>query len=309
MAGPSGDVEIPSKYMFFMADGKVHGNEGRLIKSFSGADGKALQKNKKTLYVLTSEDSERDLKGKVAGIGTLGTIEFLHMVTKDVVDLPQKKRMNSPGSNASDTLGPYDRPKKDNVWHVEHQAKKIMWGSAWSEVGGRVEGDVSSNRETAPKATDVYPMTWHGMPTEYYEDLFQSYGLMGMIHFTGADPILPLTCVRLKTSCLTFVPTQELKVALETETIARIFQLMQDPKDVLFEPALLELMKPAEAKPPATSSTKKDKDKASTETVSKNDDEGETGDKAKKTVGKVGKKAQDLLNKLQSLDDGEEEDQ
>ena len=48
-SGQEGIVEIPPKVIFFLADGKVHGNESRLFKGLVADNGKAIAKNKQAL--------------------------------------------------------------------------------------------------------------------------------------------------------------------------------------------------------------------------------------------------------------------
>ena len=60
-------MEIPPKVIFFLADGKVHGNESRLFKGLVADNGKAIAKNKKALYLFTSESSEAEWRGRLTG--------------------------------------------------------------------------------------------------------------------------------------------------------------------------------------------------------------------------------------------------
>ena len=62
-----GHVEIPDNCIFFLADGKVHGNEHKLTKGLVDDANKAITKTKKTLYMFTSEASEAEWRGKMQG--------------------------------------------------------------------------------------------------------------------------------------------------------------------------------------------------------------------------------------------------
>lgn len=130
---------MPEGHLFFMMDGKTHGNEGKLVKAFASSEGKALSKSKKTLYFITSEDSERVSKEKVVGIGTINTIEFCHVLSLDSINLPKKDRLHGDGTNAGDIIGTFDRVPKNQNWHVKHASKATLygggpcawWGAAW----------------------------------------------------------------------------------------------------------------------------------------------------------------------------------
>ena len=62
-----GHAEIPSNCIFFLADGKVHGNEHKLTKGLVDDASKSIPKIKKTLYMFTSESSEAEWRGKMQG--------------------------------------------------------------------------------------------------------------------------------------------------------------------------------------------------------------------------------------------------
>ena len=61
-------MEIPPNVVFFLADGKVHGNELKLTKGLVDENGKAIAKTKRKLYMFTSEASEAEWRGKMQGV-------------------------------------------------------------------------------------------------------------------------------------------------------------------------------------------------------------------------------------------------
>ena len=159
--------------------------------------GTVLPKHKRQLFIVTTEESERETKEKVTGIATLNTTEFLYIVSKDVFSVPHKKRLHSQGSNATDMLGPFDRPKRSQVWQVKQKNKPELYGGALVPCGGRVEGDPGPEVDPGPKQDEYVPVTWHSAPAELYEEVAHSYNLSGFWHLTACDPILPLVAVRL----------------------------------------------------------------------------------------------------------------
>lgn len=118
-AGAGADVdEVPSGFLYILRDGRVHDNTPKLLKCFANEKGKAMEKQKRTIYVSTTEESERTIKSRVKGIGTLQTTEFVTLVSKDNLDVTVKDRLHCAGTNAGDTMGPFSRPDKKSVWQV-----------------------------------------------------------------------------------------------------------------------------------------------------------------------------------------------
>ena len=88
-----------------MLDRSPH-NGPALSKAFSDAKGKVLKKVKSSFYVQTSEQSERLVKQRVKGIGTLSTVQGMTVFTNKTLDLLPKDHLHCNGSNCCDFLGP-----------------------------------------------------------------------------------------------------------------------------------------------------------------------------------------------------------
>ena len=105
---------IPSGFAYFMLNGHVHGHEGRLMKGFTNSAGKLLGKQKRLIFHATTEESEKLAKDRISGTGTINTIEFCWIVTRNELSVPEKKQLHATNrSNRSDTIGPFDRPVKN----------------------------------------------------------------------------------------------------------------------------------------------------------------------------------------------------
>ena len=109
---------VPSGFLFILRDGRVHENTQKLLKIFANDNGKMMEKSKRTLYVTTTEESERTVKERVKGIATLQTTEFVTLVTNETLDVALKDRLHCQGTNSSDSMGWFSRPAKDAVWQV-----------------------------------------------------------------------------------------------------------------------------------------------------------------------------------------------
>ena len=239
----SPDDTFPKGHLFVMMDGKAHSNGDKMVKAFLDNAGKNMPKHRKQLYQMTTEASERETKERLGGIGTVPTIEFVNLLTAETLCVESKKRLNCLGSNASDCLGPFERPKKTDLWHVKQSAKASLYGPALVEVGGKVEGDAGADKDPAPKANEMVPFSYHTIPTSAYEEYAHSYNSNGFWHLTATDTILPMLAVRKKLPYVGFCFTQEHVEALEKACINEIFKAMQDPKDPLYEPELAKLLR------------------------------------------------------------------
>ena len=100
-------------------------------KAFTDGEGKTMPKHSRQIYALTTEESERDTKQRLHGIATLSTVEHIALVSKETLSMPAKKRKHCTGTNANDMLGPFDRPKQDELWKVPHAKKPKLYGAAF----------------------------------------------------------------------------------------------------------------------------------------------------------------------------------
>ena len=131
-------VEVPSSCIFFLFDGHVHGNQNKLLKWFTGPDGKWLPKSCQTMYLTTSQESEQAKRARCKGTATISQVEFLHLVTAQTLDVPEKDRLHFPGmSTLGDAIGPFDVPAgtEDFVWKVLHGDKPKLFAGGYVQCG------------------------------------------------------------------------------------------------------------------------------------------------------------------------------
>ena len=301
LAAAGGSTEMPPRHLFMIMDGKMHSHPDKILKHFTGTDGKALAKVRKQLYLQTSEESERATKQRMSGVGSLGTVEHLVLVSKATVDLPVKPHIKVPGTTSSDFLGPFARPPVADLWRVKQCEKTTLYGNAITLVSGRVEGDPGADEDPGPRPNTLVPFSWHTVPTEVYEELIHSFGLVGIWHLTACDPVLPLACIKNKKTYLGFGYTDAHVTALREEIVNRVFQAMQDVADPLYEKDLAELVQAVGGEDTTHPTTAQEKP------VPKKDTK--TGSKEKcKTVPKGKATHTSLLERLQQLDDGDDEE-
>ena len=157
--------QIPEKAAFFFIDRNL-GSAGNASKAFVDDGGKVIPKVKTQLYVLTTEQSERQVKARVKGIATLSTMLSMNVFSQKTLEVVAKDHLHVPGSTASDCLGPFERTPPESLWKVKHASKSDLLGKALIAVGGTVDGDPGPEVDPGPKPSSMVPFCWHGLPTE-----------------------------------------------------------------------------------------------------------------------------------------------
>ncbi len=234
--------EIPKNAVFFVFDGQVHGNELKLMRALADNTGKALNKEKRTVFVTTTEASLRKRRQRVRGAVPITCVEFLHIVTGKLVTLPEKDRLNMPGTTQSDFLGPFDVPDNESVWRVPSKQKTAIYGSAMVDVGGSIPGDDPA-ADPAPKPSEMTPLTFGTNSDKLYEELDHLANCAGWVDLTCLDEKLAMLCIRNQKPYLGYCPT-ELHMTLLRERIEeKVFEAFQTTGDKLYEVQFADVMK------------------------------------------------------------------
>ena len=251
---------IPTGHIYFLMDGHVHGNEARMLKCFQTASGKAIPKHKQTIYSTTTQKSESGRKDKVRGTASVSQVEFIHMVTKDVLAVPDIKRLHQEDSTQGDLIGPYDVPSKTDptVWKVKHKAKTTLYGAGIGQCGGQAMSGVQVDaNDKGPAGTDTVPFTYFGRNPKQYAELGHSYCVDSWLDLTGNDGTLAAVCVKQGKAYCGVCFTQEHKDGLQEHIINQIFRSFQTNGDPLYQPELATLLGQSKA-PPAKPTPKAD---------------------------------------------------
>ena len=171
---------------------------------------------KKQLFVMLSEDCLKQRRARVRGAATLHQVEFLYMLSREPLMLPEKKRIHYNGTNKGDLVGFVNLPEWETAWALTFDEKKKLYGKHRVAVGGPScdddddeddvdmgaadDGDVpptvpstaTSTSTTVSTSngrlgTDIEPVFYQAMPVEFYEDLMSSCFLSDVIHLTAGD--------------------------------------------------------------------------------------------------------------------------
>eukprot|EP00959_Pyramimonas_sp_CCMP1952_P079847 1669497-Pyramimonas_sp.AAC.1 len=90
-----------------MLDGKKAGaTQGTLIGAFTNNEGKQVAKHTHTVHVYAEEETLAKRRGRVRGSASLDQMERAYMITRDIFEVPDKKRKHFPGSSRGNIIGP-----------------------------------------------------------------------------------------------------------------------------------------------------------------------------------------------------------
>ena len=245
----SSDGELVSGDLYLMWDAKRHGNEAALLKPFSKAGEKAMTKERQTLYVIYEEASLSARRGAVRGMATIQQVEFVHIVSKSVVEGEERKRTHYAGTTHGDTLGPVTLPDPKTLWLLPFGDKKKLYGHARMDVGGPTPGAEGSQ---APQrfADSLEPVGYHTKPEHLYDELDVAYGAKGWLDLTALDETIALMCIKKRKPYFGCVLTQFHLEALTHRIMAKIIELFTVESSGITQPELI-------AKLPASKQPKK----------------------------------------------------
>ena len=168
----------------------------------------ARQENlfKLSTHVMISEDSLKERRSRVRGVGALKQLTGLHAFMYGETNIPEKSRIVFSGSNMGDVLGPVGFQKWSESWKVPIDVKKAMYGDNIRPVGGRNPGDDGGDGDDDDNANDAAtaaaasaededddknrpnfqvetssgkkkaePAFWWALPEKYYKEVKHSY--------------------------------------------------------------------------------------------------------------------------------------
>ena len=166
---------MPNNCIFYITVAGKNGNDHDVASSFLNADGKQLQKEKKTVYVQYSEKSVTDRRE--CNRGALDVMEFAYVFTSQPIMFEERKHKVYDCSVRSNLVGPVGRPDVDGLWQLTYGEKKKLYGDAGIvAVGGKDtasaldDGESPSHQKPRNNSTQE-PVAWAAESVEYYTDL------------------------------------------------------------------------------------------------------------------------------------------
>jgi len=243
--GLGGDEELPDNVVFCTFDAGVHGNDVKFGKPFTDEEGKAFKKEKRILFLQTTEKSLTEQRGNYSGVYALPTMEFVVTYSKQAQVAPEKKKVFSDGSNKDPVIGNFDKPANDDVmvFKVKHGLKTKLYGSAYVMCGGSVRGDTDKDdRGESTKAKDVVPFNHHTMNIKCYEELGSGLNGVGHVDLTCCDGVLAIYSLIKDIPYFGVCYTEEQKNMLEKFIQNTYLELMHTPGHPVFDQAFADLL-------------------------------------------------------------------
>ena len=124
-------------------------------------------------------------------IYTYGTLivkqlQQVHVVGSQKICLPERTRINYPGSTAGDLIQDITVPDLESQWHLPwSEKKKFLTKKHIIAVGGKTEGIAGTHTKRTDQALE--PVTYYGLPPALYEELVYDFYIKHAIDLTPID--------------------------------------------------------------------------------------------------------------------------
>ena len=228
-----------------------------------------------------------------------------HVFTKSHIDVPEVKRAIYPGSSSGDLVGPINLETfADRAWQVTEEEKKKLYGPFRIAVGGNTETapQESGKRPTykraelrrklhGDEAQQFEPLSYAGMPPEFYEDLIHVWTPKAVIDFTASDLTPAYTCLEKRVPYLGVCWTEAHVVAGYKHLAELVFEGMKKESSPLHDPklcALVQKLDPSAKAAPKRTSKRAKKNKVEEENEEGDENEGEEGEGGQEGQGQDG---------------------
>ena len=172
---------LPDGDVYLLWDAGRHGNERILASPFVD---KKLPHEARRVYLHTSEKSTMARGGRAQGVGSIDQVEFVQVVTKSSLAVPEVQRKHYTATNHGNCMGPVELCEWGDAWHVPIPAKRAMLGSRRVAVGGPLDGGGTDNIPPEPIKNDMVPFSYHELPVSVYEEWLLDLNCAGVIDLT-----------------------------------------------------------------------------------------------------------------------------
>ena len=165
-----------------------------------GDDGEEVQLlgfNSTILNLIYNEQSLATRRKKLrVSTGCIHQSEWVHMISHAKVCLPERARKNYPGTTSGDTIFGVTVPELDTEWSMTWGEKKVFYGKKnLIAVGGKTKGASPDDAREARTDTVVEPVTYHGMPHAWYEELIHTFFCKAVVDLTPLDGKFAWVCL------------------------------------------------------------------------------------------------------------------
>ncbi|CAK0810639.1 unnamed protein product [Prorocentrum cordatum] len=141
------------------------------------------------INIVYSEASIANRRKKLRSCtGGLHQSDCAHMLSHTKVPLPERSRKHYPGSTSGDTIMGVEATEAAKEWTMSWSDKKALYGKKnLIAVGGKTKG--ASPDDVVERKTDStqVPVTHHGMPPAWYDELIHMFFLKAIVDLTPLD--------------------------------------------------------------------------------------------------------------------------
>lgn len=183
----------------------------------------------------------------------------MYLFTKSHMEMVEVKHPVYPGSSSGDLIGPIQlEPFSQRAWMITEADKKNMYSANFRiAVGGptdtapqesakRSQYKVSELKRkplgVSDEATLFEPFCYHGMPPEFYKDIFTVWSPKAIIDFTASDLTPAIVALELKLPYLGIVFTEAHLTAGYKHLAELVFECMQNETSPLHDAKLSALV-------------------------------------------------------------------
>ena len=241
----SGEVGI-------LIDGGRKGNAARLLAPWKEGTSKERKSKKEDDEAEVDDDNEDDNSGDdrdslpgfvpsllqiaiteaslaarrkfVRGTASIRQLQNAHVVSHRKVCLPERPRINYPGTNSGDLIQGVDLPPLDKEWHLTVGQKKKLFGKKnLIAVGGKTAGADPNDEKERRVDSKLEPVSYQSLPEELLGELCHTFFVKLVIDLTPLDAKFAWYCLK--------------------NRIAYIGLTFTDDHTMLLEERLLELLK------------------------------------------------------------------
>lgn len=231
--------------LYVLYDGMKHGNEQALVSTpFKQVDGDPIPKTIKTLKVLYNEESLRNRLSRNRSSHTISQMEYVHLLTGSAMRVAPKTRAIYEGTNQGELVGFV----KAMAWDDDDscmRASPSQIKDIFGKIGTMLVGGANPDGSHKPDFNDGRePVFFHSHPYELDAEMSHSYPACAHIDLTCGMGNRALYCIVKKVPYFGLCVTDNHREAVIKRLETKVFKMMQEEGNALYQPALLELVKP-----------------------------------------------------------------
>ena len=126
--------------------------------------------------------------------GSVDQVEFMYAISRQTITVPEKAKLHFSGTNNGNYWGPIQLDEIPAVWHLTFVQKKQLYGVANRVLAGG-PGPEDTEKIKPRNNEDSEPVTWHGKPQTFYEEVSHCYNARCIVMLCGGDLNCAMACI------------------------------------------------------------------------------------------------------------------